>query len=151
MTSVLQFRLRTLLIVVAVLAVKLAVADDPPAIDVYFLGSRQYDEHIGTLKLNFEDARKRLTEFRNAHVAPEKRFFGRHYLVIGDDYVFSHPPQKDEIALQGWYVNGTTGEVCWIDWADIPKRCRTRWPRGAIPFTDAIKLGYKSGKSVSGE
>src|SRR6266516_5661849 len=78
---------------------------------VYFTGTSAYDRKLRTLALTEQQAKDRVADYlrvRRGDSGP--LFIGNHTVIVGDCFVFS-PPQKADVSLMGYYVDGHKGEV----------------------------------------
>ena len=78
---------------------------------IYFTGTSAYDRKLRTLDLTVQQAKDRVADYLRVHRADSRPIFiGDHIVIVGDCFVFSLP-QKADVSLMGYYVDGHTGEV----------------------------------------
>lgn len=86
----------------------------PKSVDgvpVYRVGTKEYEERVRQLRLSLDEARMVIiNDFRSRHPESTYLVIGDHYILVGDEYVFSAPTKLD-ISAYGVYVNGNTGEL----------------------------------------
>jgi hypothetical protein len=80
--------------------------------EIYRVGTKEYADKITQFRLTLAEAKERVvTHKRQSGLNPDaKVLVGDHQLIVGDEYLFS-VPDKMGISLNGYYVNGMTGEV----------------------------------------
>ena len=93
-----------------VLLICIGCGGEEPPRGMVFVLDPAYDEKVATLKLSPEDAARRVRENRK----PEDPGLGDHWFIIGDEYVFTYQHDKIGILLDGWYVNGNTGDIRFV-------------------------------------
>lgn len=93
----------------------------PPA-DTLVAGTKEYKNRVKQFALTSNQARSALAAYTSKHGLP---FLGRHDIVIGSEYIFS-ASRIASIPLQGYYVDGNTGNVRYVE-SSLEIRRQTKW------------------------
>lgn len=81
--------------------------------DIYFKGTKIYEDKLKTLDMNEEDAKRVLEGYLRKESGNANRpvALGVHEVIIGDEFLFSVPDKLGGINLSGYYINGKSREV----------------------------------------
>lgn len=82
---------------------------------IYFVGTQQYQHKVETLTLTEAQAKDRVAAYLASTRPPPTNpklgyLIGKHQVIVGDCFVFAMPDKAD-IILSGYYVDGNTGAV----------------------------------------
>jgi len=81
---------------------------------IFYRGTNAYYRQVRTFKITLKQADGIARDFgrKELGLGPDDAiYYGVPLIVVGCDYVFSFPPIKGRIALNGYYVNGFSGDV----------------------------------------
>ena len=82
---------------------------------IYFAGTPEYQRKLETFSLTVAEAKDRVASYLAATRPPPTNpklgyLIGNHQVIVGDCFVFAMPDKVD-IILSGYYVDGHTGAV----------------------------------------
>lgn len=111
---------------------------------VYFVNTPQYMSKTSSFKVSMKSA----IEILNAHIPRDgrARFTRDHFLIIGDEYVFSIS-RVFSVPIAGFYINGDTGTIRYVNSVQ-------EFPWSEFPVWHALSRSYnpdidKAGNEVS--
>ena len=78
--------------------------------EVYYKGETNYIRKQEELKLSYKDAEQRYLDYLKQHKL-SSNVYCEHHVIVNNSYLFSVVRKKTFLRLEGYYVNGFTGEV----------------------------------------
>lgn len=103
---------------------------------IYWPGTPSYESRLKEFSISIEEADQLLVSKTRNH--PDRFFDRTPIFIVGDEYFFAEPSKQD-ILLQGFFVNANTGKIEYRKSSVFIKSKQKRFPKDAFSEIQLIE------------